>query len=152
MSDINTVYFAREIAELAENLGLGIFSSDAPSQRTIFVGELPEKVRDPDGSIAEVLEALWLVESPSPAPHEYIDTEYPIIDFWARAPHTDQARAKLQAVFNNFHRRYGYETANWHIYFSKALGNIVDVDRDREGGKLFRLSVQFICRNLNNIS
>lgn len=142
----------REIAEVAQNVGVGVYQTPTPSLRTIFVGELPEKVTDPDGSDHDVIEAVWLVESPGPAPQDYIDTEYPIIDFWVRSPHTDRAHQLLELVYDNFHRRYGYETANWHIYFSKALGSIVDVDRDQNGGKLFRLSVQFICRNLNNIS
>lgn len=135
----------REVAELAQNLGIGVFEPVPPhtaADRTIWVGDLPETAT----------EAVWLVEVPSPPPHDYVDTEYPIIDFWARSPTTDRAHALLELVYSNFHRRYGYSTANWTIYFSRALGSIVDVDRDANGGKLFRLSVQFICRNLNNLS
>lgn len=132
---------AHEIAELLENWGIGKISGDG-SDRTIFVGELP-----PDAT-----EAIWLVESPSPPPHSYIDTEYDVIDFWARSPETDRAHSLLEQVYKNLHRRYSYDTLNYHIAFSHALGTIIDVDRDREGGKLYRLSVQFICRNLNNLS
>jgi hypothetical protein len=132
----------KEIAELCENFGLGIYSTANPALRTIHTGELPESVA----------EGIWLVEIPSPPPHDYIDTEYPVIDFWARSPHTPRAHALLEMVHNSFHRKYGYDTANWHIAFSRSLGSIVDVDRDAENGKLLRLSVQFICRNLNNIS
>lgn len=131
----------REIAELCENFQIGVFAG-APATRTIWVGELPDTAT----------EAIWIVEAPSPPPHQYIDTEYTVLDFWVRSPKTDRAHALLELVYNNFHRRYHYQTANWHIAFSRALGSIVDVDRDREGGKLFRLSVQFICRNLNNLS
>ena len=131
----------KEIAELCENFQIGMFSGNG-TDRTIFVGTMPETIE----------EGIILIEVPSPPPHEYIDTEYTVIDFWARSGHTDRAHALLELVYNNFHRRYGYTTKNWTIYFSKALGSIVDVDRDREGGKLLRLSVQFICRNLNNIS
>lgn len=131
----------KEVAELCENFQIGIFAG-APANRTIFVGTLPETAE----------EAIWLIEVPSPPPHQYIDTEYTVIDFWSRSGHTDRARALLELVYNNFHRRYGYRTANWTIYLSRALGGIVDVDRDTEGGKLFRLSIQFICRNLNNVS
>lgn len=147
-----TKSLVKEIAELCEAMGLGKFATATPSQRTIWVGEMPETVTDPDGTITPVTSALWLVEAISPPPHHYIDTEYPVIDFWAMNPHTDQAHALLEQVYSNFHRRYHYQTANWHIAFSSALGNIIDVDRDRESGKLLRLSVQFICRNLNNLS
>lgn len=132
----------REIAQKCEDFGLGYFEPAGSQTRSIWVGELP----------ADAIEALWLVEAPSPPPHNYVDTQYAVIDFWVRSPHTDRAHALLELVYNNFHRRYHYETANWHISFSRALGSIVDVDRDAENGKLFRLSVQFICRNLNNLS
>lgn len=131
----------KELAELCENFGMGKYAG-VDAGGTIFTGELP----------AEVTEALWLVEAPAPPPHHYIDVEYPVIDFWARSPHTDRGHALLEQVYNSFHRRSSYDTLNWHISYSSALGNIVDVDRDAEGGKLFRLSVQFICRNLNNLS
>lgn len=139
---LNSKRLVKELAQLCENFGMGIYSPADPDNRTIFTGELPQ----------DVVEALWLVEAPSPPPHNYIDTEYTVIDFWVRSPHTDRAHALLELVYNTFHRRYSYDTANWHISFSRALGSIVDVDRDRENGKLFRLSVQFICRNLNNVS
>lgn len=132
---------AKEIAEVCENLGIGKISGDG-SDRSIWVGEMPD----------DVTEALWLVETISPPPHTYIDTEYPVIDFWAISPNSDRGHAILENVYRNLNRRYHYQTANWLIDFSHALGSIVDVDRDSENGKLFRLSVQFICRNLNNLS
>lgn len=132
----------KEIAQLCENFQMGIYETASPTDRTIFTGEFDDTT----------VEGLWLVEAPGPPPHSYIDTEYIIIDFWAMSPKTPRAHALLEMAQNNFHRRYNYETANWRIYFSQALGTIIDVDRSREGSKLFRLSVQFICRNLNNLS
>lgn len=132
----------KEIAQLCENFNIGVYAATDPADRTIFTGELPDFAT----------EAIWLVESIGPPPHKYIGTEYIIIDFWARSAKTSRAHALLDLVQINFHRRYAYETANWHIAFSHAIGTIVDVDRDQENGKLFRLSVQFICRNLNIVS
>jgi hypothetical protein len=131
-----------EVAEHAANNGMGVFGTSNPDNRTIFWGEMP----------ANTTEGLLLIDVPSPAPHVYVDTEYLIIDFWARSPDSDRAKALLRQVYNTYHRHYNWDTTNWHIYFSKALGNIIDADRDREGGKLLRLSIQFICRNLNNVS
>lgn len=133
---------AREIAQEMENRGLGVFTTDTPSERTIFVGEVPDGVE----------EYLLIIPVPSPPPHQYIDTEYPVFDFWYRSPHTDRAYAKLETVYEVLHRRHHYALNNWWIELSRALGSITDADRDLEGGKLFRLSVQFICRNLNHIS
>lgn len=140
-----TTMLAREIAQLCQNFGYGVFEPVSPqtiADRTIYVGELPDTAN----------EALFILEVPSPPPHNYIDTEYTVLDFWARSPETDRAHVLLENIYKHFHRAYNYETANWHIFFSRALGSIVDVDRDSENGKLFRLSVQFICRNLNNLS
>lgn len=132
----------KEVAQLCENYGIGVYSPADPANRTIYTGLAPDNLS----------EGIWLVEAPSPPPHHYVDTEYIVIDFWARSNHSDRAHALLEMVFNNLNRRYHYDTANWHIAFSHALGSIVDIDRDSEGGKLYRLSVQFICRNLNNLS
>lgn len=132
----------REIAQLCQTAGIGTFGTSNPDNRNIYVGLMPE----------DVTNGIWLVESPSPPPHQYVDTEYPVIDFWSMHAKTDLAHEKLEQVYNYFHRKYHYETANWHISFSQALGSIVDVDRSPEASKLFRLSVQFICRNLNNLS
>ena len=133
---------AREIAQLCQDNGIGVFATSDPAQRNIFVGEFPQAVN----------EGIYILEVGSPPPHEYVDTEYIVLDFWARSPKTDRAHQLLENVYNTFHRNYDYQTANWHIYFSRSLGSIIDADRDIENGKLFRLSVQFICRNLNNLS
>lgn len=131
-----------EVAIDIADHGFGVFGTSNPDNRTIFYGEMPD----------DAVEGLLLIQVPSPPPHQYIDTEYPVIDIWAKSPKTDRAYNLLRQVYNTYHRRYDWQTDNWHIYFSQALGNIVDVDRDRESGKLLRLSIQFISRNLNNIS
>lgn len=134
--------FAKEIAELLDANNVGVYSTNTPTARTIFTGKLP----------ANVAEGINIVESISPPPHEYIDHEYPVLDFWARSDQPDRAHWLLEQVYGLLHRRSGYSTTNWYIYNSSALGAIVDVDEDREAGKLYRLSVQFITRNLNNVS
>ena len=133
---------ATEIAEYLDAHNVGTFSTANPDDRTIYVGELPQGL----------VEGLMILNVPSPPPHRYIDTEYTVLDFWARSNHSDRGYALLEQVFELLHRRYAYQTKNWNIMFSQALGAIIDADRDREGGKLFRLSVQFICRNLNHVS
>lgn len=133
---------AKEIAELLDAANIGVYSTGNPDARTIFTGQLPEDVE----------EGIFIIESPSPPPHQYIDHEYPILDFWSRASQTDRAHNLLELVYGLLHRKNGYQTANWYIYNSSALGTIVDVDRDMEAGKLYRLSIQFIVRNLNNVS
>jgi hypothetical protein len=132
----------REIAIYCQQRGLGVFITSDPDSRTIWAGEMP----------ADAVEALMLINVDSPPPHQYVDTEYPIIDFWYRSPYTERANEMMRLIQNTFHRRENWTTDNYHIYLSQALGSPVDVDRDNEGGKLLRLSIQFISRNLNNVS
>lgn len=131
-----------EIARWVHDRGVGVYETSNPSARTIFTGEEPY----------EVVKGLLIVQSPSPPPHQYVDTEYTVLDFWAVNPSTPEAKQKMRDIHNLFHRRANWSTPNWYIYFSQSLGSPIDVDRDLEGGKLLRLSVQFICRNLNNVS
>lgn len=133
---------AREIGQFLEDRGVGIMTTDNPAERTIFVGDAPE---DPN-------EYLLIVQVPSPPPHAYIDTQYPIFDIWYRSAHTDIAYDKMQTVYEALNRKHHYALGNWWIELSRALGDITDADRDLNGGKLLRLSVQFICRNLNHVS
>lgn len=123
--------------DLANNVPGLIFGTATPSTRNVYVGTLP------DG----VVEAITIMGAPSPAPQEYIDTEYIVIDFWSRSEHTERSKALLRSVYELYHKRYGYTLGDWYVSFSRALGSIVDADRDANNGKLFRLSVQFICRN-----
>lgn len=133
---------AKEIAEMLDAAGVGVYSTADPTLRNIFTGKLP----------VDVAEGIFIIEAQSPPPHDYTDQEYPILDFWSRSDSPDTGHYLLEQVYGLLHRRNGYSTANWYIYNSSALGAIVDVDEDRETGKLYRLSVQFICRNLNNVS
>src|SRR5688572_22127570 len=108
---------ADEIAIKMHNAGLGVYGTSNPDLRTIFTGEMPQ----------DVTEGYFIIEVPSPPPHQYIDTEYPVFDIWYRSPKTDRAHDKLEEAFNLFHRNYHYELGRWYISFSQALGTIVDV-------------------------
>lgn len=125
-----------EIASKLQDWGYGTVGTD------IFKGSLPETIAT----------GCYIIAAPSPAPHMYLDTEDQVFDFWYRADHTETAQRKLRELYNLLHRRANYTTLSYHIYFSNALGSIRDADRDREGGKLLVLSVQFKCRNINNVS
>lgn len=131
-----------ELALDMQSRGIGVFATSDPTARNIFVGDLPQ----------DVIEGIFIVQSPSPPPHQYVDTEYTVLDVWVRAPHSDRAYNLIQSIYDTYQRRANWETTNWHVYLSHALGSYVDLDRDLEGGKMLRLSIQFICRNLNNIS
>jgi hypothetical protein len=131
-----------EVAEDMANHGLGVFGTSDPTLRTIYWGEMP----------ATCVKGLLLIDTPGAPPQQYIDTEWLTLTVEAKAATSDEAKALLRAVYNTYNRRYDWETTNWHVYWSHALGSIVDSGRNVEGSKIFRLSVQFMCRNLNNVS
>lgn len=125
-----------EIASKLEDWGFGTRGTD------IFIGNMPETIS----------EGLLMIDAPSPEPHKYLDTEDAVIDFRYRSDHTDQAQRKMRELYNLLHRRANWQTLSYYIYFSNALSLPRDADRDLEGGKMLILSVQFKCRNNNNVS
>lgn len=127
---------AQEILEYLQAAGIGTIGSD------MFIGTLPE----------ETTTGLFVMQSPSPMPHLYLDTFQIVLDFWYRHPKSNLGYEKLMQIYNILHRKENWTTDNYYIYFSFALGQIKDNDRDREGGKLYSLSVQFIARNANIVS
>lgn len=133
---------ARSVAQELHNRGVGVFWTDTPASRTIFIEDFPQ----------DIVEGVLITEVNGPPPHSYVDTEYSIIDFWVRGPHADRNRQKADLIYNTFHRRANWNTGNWQIYFSRALDRPVPAGLDLETGKLLRLSVQFICRNTYGVS
>lgn len=125
-----------KIADELQSNGIGTVDTD------IFIGQLPQ----------EVEQGMFLVEVPGNPPNMWVDTEEPVIDFWMRSDHTAAAYKKLRDVYNLYHRRANYPLGDWYIYFSHALTNVQDMDRERESGKLFKVSILFECRNINNVS
>lgn len=132
----------QELAIDMAGAGFGVYATSNPSDRNIYVGTMP----------LGVVEGILLSMVNSPPPERYIDTEYQIIDIWVKSPHTDRAFETMRKIYNLYNRRYNWNTDNWHVYFSDVAGSIYDASRDNEGSKLLRLSIQFMCRNLNNVS
>ncbi len=131
-----------EVARDVANRGFGVYGTSNPDLRTIYTGLMPDTC----------VEGILITEVVSPSPHEYVATEYPILDFWAKSPKSDRARDLLRSVYDTFHRRYGYSYDDWYVYNSRALGAITNADSNNESSKLYRLTVQFRCRNLNTVS
>jgi len=100
----------------------------------------------------EVTNAVMVVPAGGTAPHEYLDTESIIIDFWTVYNLTPAGYDMLKQIFELFHRKENYTLNNWYIYSSLVSGNIIDSDRTVEGAKLHKLSILFTCRPLADIS
>lgn len=129
--------FMTELADFLEDEGLGTKGTD------LFVGELP----------AEIESAIMILAASSDAPDMYLDTQYQTVEIWSRNRDAGSGYQKLEDAFTLLHRRANWDDLpNYHVYFSHALGNVDDLDRDVEGRDLFRLRVRFIYRNINNVS
>lgn len=128
-------FFIRDICEyLADKSATFTFGTGATNLKA---GELP---RGTDG--------VFAVASPSPEPDMDTLVEYHNVDFWARNKNTSTALDQMREIYELFHQNHHYVTTNFEVYFSHALGQIEDQDRDLEGGKLLRLSIMFITRQL----
>lgn len=137
--------FIRAICRyVADRTSLTFGNGDSADLR---VGELP---RDLDG--------VYAIDAPTIEPDKETPIIYSTIDFWARYKNTETAYAKLNEIYDVLDRMYEYfpnngtSESSFEVYFSHALGQIEDNDRDAEGGKLLKLSVIFIYRNVDTIS
>lgn len=108
----------------------------------LFDGQLPQGVSN----------AVLIVPAPSGAPHEYIDNESLVIDFWTLYDNTPAGYDMARQIFQQLHRKANYSLNNWYIYSSLAEGGILDVDRTDEGIKQHKISFLFTCRSLADIS
>lgn len=124
------------IAELLEDSSIGTVGTD------IYIGELPFDKAD--------IISLLLV--PSPEPNKSIPYYTQMIDVWVRFKSYDDGMAKMQEIFDLFHRIENYEVEGYHVYLSYALGMIDDMDRDSERRHLFKLTLGFIFRQSESIS
>lgn len=103
----------------------------------LFIAELPRGVN-----------GVYMIATPTQEPDKETPVKYQTVDFWARNNKTPTAFSNLNALYNFFNRKEAYVTTNYEVYFSHALGEIEDVDRDIENGKLMRVSILFIIRSL----
>lgn len=126
----------KSLALYLQSLGLGTFGTD------LFVDELPDTP----------VQAVLIRSAEAIPPNQYVDTKKQMVEFWSRSPYSETAYNKLMNIYNVFDRNSNWETDNWHIYFSECLGQPVNIDRDQNSGKMYRLSILLTYRNLNTVS
>lgn len=127
--------FVNEICKyIADNLADFTFGSGSSN---LMVGEL---IRGQEGAFAK--------EQPSPELDSYVPIEEHVIDFWVVNKKSDVAFDQILQIKNLLHQAIEYDTNSYHIYFSKAMSQPNDMDRDGEGRKMVKLSVLFIIMNL----
>jgi len=127
--------FVNEICEyIADNLADFTFGS---GDTNLKVGEL---LKGTDGTFG--------IETVSPEPDSYTPVEQHIVDFWSVNRDSAKAFDQSQQIYNLLNNAINYDTDSRHIYFSKAMSQPNDQDRDGEGRKIVKLSVLFIVTSL----
>lgn len=121
-----------DIAKLIEDQEIATMGT------TLFSGELP----------LDFPNSTAMIYSPSPEPDKSLEVYEMTIDFWNRNRNSENGFEILKSIMDFLHRKQNYETQNYHIYLSYALGMIEDLDRDSERRKLYKLSMRFIYREL----
>lgn len=103
------------------------------SLSNIWIGEME---RDTTG--------IYAVFDQSGLPDFYTGVEEYEADFWCLTRNTGQGWIDLGIIYNFFHQKAHYDTASYHVFFTNAQSQIVDMDRDAEGNKLLRLRIRWI--------
>lgn len=124
------------VCDYLEDEGIGTVGTD------IFIGELPFDKSD----------IISLIYGVSPDPDKSVAYYEQSIDIWARFKTYDAGYQKLMEIFNLLHRAEHYDIEGFHIYLSYSSGMIEDLDRDQERRHLFKLTISFVYRKIEEIS
>jgi hypothetical protein len=122
----------------------------------VFIDELYQEIIDATGSpftadnlyIGELVReqyGVYLIQSASSQPDMYTGVEEYQIDLWSRTIKASEGFELMEWLYNYFHQKAHYDLGLHHVFFTNALSQIVDMDRDAEGNKLLRLPVRWIA-------
>lgn len=125
-----------DIQTYLDDNGIGTAGTD------IFIGNLPDDLAD----------AIMIVPGSAGEQDKYIDIRTLVVDFWSRNSSYRDGYDKLMEVWDLLHQATHYSLTDFYVFFSQALGNIEDLDRDQKGRQLQKLSVKIIYKEINPIS
>lgn len=91
--------------------------------------------------------SFGIVAAPSPEPDKAIEYYVKAVDVWGRFTEAGVGEARMQEIFDLFHRRANYTMGDYHVYLSWAAGMVDDMDRDSNQRHLYKLSLNFKYRN-----
>lgn len=128
--------FIKELCQYIEDKSEGRFSFGSGDTNNLKMGEL---VRGIDG--------VFVVQAGSPTPNIHDPIVSYQLDFWAVNSNAGTAYDDLTYIYQMFHQNISITTPSYEAYFSYALGQIEDMDRNSESRKMFRLPILFICRD-----
>ena len=100
------------------------------------------------GELLRGVEGVFLTISSGSEPDRYLPTFNETIDFWSIYKDSEDGYNILKTLYFLLHRREHYNLTSYHVYYSNALGQIADFDRDAEGRKIWKLTVDFTSLQL----
>ncbi len=100
------------------------------------------------GELLRGVEGVFLTTSSGSEPDRYLPTFNETIDFWSIYKDSEDGYNILKTLYFLLHRREHYNLTSYHVYYSNALGQIADFDRDAEGRKIWKLTVDFTSLQL----
>lgn len=128
--------FLKEISSYISANTDGRFSfGDGASN--LKIGELPRGV---DG--------VYIVNSPGESPDNETPVFYYHLDFYSINENSEAGYEDLSMIYELFHQNHHWNTLSYYIFRSIATTQILDMDRNMENRKLWKLTVRFICRNM----
>lgn len=125
-----------EISNILTARSVGVAGVD------LFIGEMP-----PDGD-----NMVMLFAAGGDTPDMYIDTKYATIDIWVRDRNSDGGYSRLLLIFNILQRMQNVQLTQYKLYFLHALTDILDMDRDAQGRKLYKITFRAIYRDTYGVS
>lgn len=125
---------ANEVAQYIANAGFGTYGTD------IFVAQIPS---DTNG----------IYVSPSGGiPNDYVPIEQSFVDIYVKNTSSSTAATTINQIKRFIHRMHNTEINNAYIYTLLVIGDVEDVERDLEYGKLYKITVEVVNRDTTLIS
>lgn len=102
---------------------------------TLMIGEM---IRGTDG--------VFIVEGVSDPPDVYqTSLEYHSIDFWSQNKAWKNAWSDLNEIYELLHTQSNIQIGDWYVWLTKAISQLADLDRNVEGQKQYKFTVEVTC-------
>lgn len=125
---------ASEFADILEDNGFGTVGTD------IFIGTLPDETNG------------IYIDRVGGTMNNYLPLEEAVLAIYVMDTSSATAISTIESIKRTFHRHLETATANCVIYTILALGDIEDLDRDINFGKIYKLTLQITHRSVGLIS
>jgi len=133
---------AKEIGQVLQDRQFGNLGG------SVFIGEFPKENEDGNA----IQSGIYIVNASGQGQDKYVDVFYEDVDFWSLNPSYESAYDLLDNIRKALSRLANYETPNYYIFFSHDMTGIMDMDRTRDGIKIYKITLRFIYRDKRVIS